>query len=583
MSLSISRIVEPIRRHGLTVDFFLAHIAIPLGVTSFYFVTCSILLPAGVNRVFVTRSAGYAVPITILLWLAALAVIGPRRIRQRFTGTTREGPSAGDLILLLLPLTPVVQYILRNDDILSLSETILVFCFFVLLAGLPIIIVPFLLRKTGSTRALIGLGLAFTFSITSMASLSGEFAWHERGPLKVQLPVFAVVWLVSWLLFRLQLRKLVYAMVAISFTANSISQVFARGGTLSSSDPDQTDNRLVALVGSRGPVVTPSIYLLVYDSYVVNETMAAYGFDNRVQEQYLEGQGFKIYPHTYSQGALSIASMSRVLNCSVSFYGNPRRGVSGDGIVQNLLEGFGYRTYGVFPSDYFFRGIISSYDYSFPGYGSSTGLLIKAILEGEFRFDIEFDEVSEDEYLQEKEAVLSEVTEQPRFVYTHSRFPGHSQGSGVCLPNQVELYGERLAKANLEMRHDVERILENDPKAIVIVAGDHGPYLTKNCIGTDEAYDISEISRLDIQDRLGTFLAIRWPSDDFEGYDEITVLQDLFPAVFAYIFADPGLLEFRVEPIILDTRAISGANVEDGVIVGGIHAGQALFVGGLGR
>ncbi len=579
MSVRIGRGVDPIRKQVLTADFLLSHIAIPLGVMACYFAACSFLLPAGVNRVFVTRAAGYAVPIAILVWIGSFAVLGPRRIRQRLSGTSRENLFAGDVILLLLPMTAVVQYILRNDDILSRLDSIFVLSFFVLLAALPIIVVPFLLRNTGSTRVLICLGLAFTFSITSMASLSGEFAWHEWGSLKVQLPVFAGVWLVSWLLFKVQLRTLVYAMVAISFTVNSIFQLNARGGTLSSSDPDQSANRLGALVRSKQPVVTPSIYLLVYDSYVINETMAAYGFDNRVQEQYLEGQGFKIYPRTYSLGALSIASMSRVLNCSVSFYGNPRRGVSGDGIVQNLLEEFGYRTYGVFPSDYFFRGIISSYDFSFPGYGSSTGLLIKAILEGEFRFDIEFDEVSSEEYLQAKETVLSEVSGQPRFVYTHSRLPGHSQGSGVCLPNQVELFGERLVKANLEMRHDIESILEKDPGAIVIVAGDHGPYLTKNCIGTDDAYDISEISRLDIQDRLGTFLAIRWPSEDFEAYDDIAVLQDLFPAVFAYIFADPGILESQVEPSILDRKAISGANVVDGVIVGGINDGQALFIG----
>ncbi len=579
MSVRIDRGVGPIRKQVLTVDFLLSHIVIPLGVMGFYFAACSFLLPVGVNRVFVTRAAGYAVPIAILVWIASFAVLGPRRVKQQFSGTPRKDLFAGDLILLLLPLTPVAQYILRNDDILSWFDSILVFCFFALLAALPILVLPFLLRNTGSTRVLLCLGLAFTFSITSMASLSGEFAWHEWGSLKVQLPVFGGVWLLSWLLFRLGLRNFVTLMIALSFAGNSIFQLYIRGGTLSSSDPDQTDNRLVALVGSKQPAVAPSIYLLVYDSYVVNETMAAYGFDNRIQEQYLEGLGFKIYPHTYSLGALSIASMSRVLNCSVSLYGNPRRGVSGDGIVQNLLEESGYKTYGIFPSDYFFRGIISSYDSSFPGYGSSTGLLIKAILEGEFRFDIEFDEVSEEEYLQAKASVLSEASEQPRFVYTHSRFPGHSQGSGVCLPNQIELFGERLVKANLEMRRDIEMVLENDPGAIVIIAGDHGPYLTKNCIGTDDAYDISEISRLDIQDRLGTFLAIRWPSEDFEDYDDITVLQDLFPAVFAYLLADPGILESRVEPTILDTKAISGVNVVDGVIVGGIHDGQALFVG----
>jgi hypothetical protein len=59
----------------------------------------------------------------------------------------------------------------------------------------------------------------------------------------------------------------------------------------------------------------------------------------------------------------------------------------------------------------------------------------------------------------------------------------------------------------------------------------------------------SEISRLDIQERFGTFLAIRWPAGgDADSYDDITILQDLFPAVFAYLFADEQLLEQNFSP-----------------------------------
>jgi hypothetical protein len=98
------------------------------------------------------------------------------------------------------------------------------------------------------------------------------------------------------------------------------------------------------------------------------------------------------------------------------------------------------------------------------------------------------------------------------------------------------------------MKQDVETIIQNDPGAIIIVAGDHGPYLTKNCHNTGRHYDISEISRLDIQDRFGTFLAIKWPTEEFSQYDDITVLQDVFPVVFAYLFDDCTFLEAKVEP-----------------------------------
>ena len=121
--------------------------------------------------------------------------------------------------------------------------------------------------------------------------------------------------------------------------------------------------------------------------------------------------------------------------------------------------------------------------------------------------------------------------------------------------------------------------MKNDPSGIIIIAGDHGPYLTKNCIGTKGDYNISEISRLDIQDRYGTFLAIKWPTDEFSKYDEITVLQDIFPAIFAYMYQDVEFLELQIEPSIKGySYRLSGVSVNDGIIIGGIDDGEPLFI-----
>jgi hypothetical protein len=346
------------------------------------------------------------------------------------------------------------------------------------------------------------------------------------------------------------------------------------------------DNKLVELIGSKKPLSTPNIYLLIYDGYVVNETMLEYGIDNSAQEEYLEAIGFKLYPHTYSVGAASIDTMSMVLNAATEYYGNKKRGASGDGIVQNLLKSFGYETHGIFQSAYFFRGIGSSYDFSFPrvkAIPSGHKLLVKAIFMGEFRFDVEFDSPSREQFVEHKVSTFENLPNKPRFVDTHGYLPGHSQNSGACLPNETDLFRERLIRANYQMKQDVETIIQNDPGAIIIVAGDHGPYLTKNCIGTawshtGSHYDISEISRLDIQDRFGTFLAIKWPTEDFSKYDDITVIQDIFPVVFAYLFEDEELLEAKVEPNTLMASTISGVQVKNGIIYGGINDGEPLFV-----
>jgi len=373
-----------------------------------------------------------------------------------------------------------------------------------------------------------------------------------------------------------------YIFVVIFFITGIAFQ-FTAGGwgkTMPASvNQEIKDNKLVELVGSKKPLSTPNIYLLVYDAYVINETMLQYGIDNSAQEEYLEALGFELYLHTYSVDACSIGTMSRILNASTEYYGNRRRGVSGDGVVQNLLKSFGYETHGIFPSDYELQGIGSSYDFSFPKAAPSPHkLLVKAIFMGEFRFDVEFESPSREQFVEYKVSTFENVSNKPRFVYMHDNRPGHSQNSGACLPNETERFREKLIQANCQMKQDVETIIQNDSGAIIIVAGDHGPFLTKNCIDTGGYYDISEISRLDIQDRFGTFLAIKWPTEEFSEYDEITVIQDIFPAIFAYLFEDDELLEAKIEPNTFEPLQISGAQVKNGIIYGGINDGEPLFV-----
>jgi hypothetical protein len=554
---------------------------VPLTLLCLYLAVFSLVLPLGVNKVFVTRSVWALLPVTALLWLGFLGAIVLAKVRPMWVEAPEDRPSAGDAMLLFLPLTPIVQYLTLNVAILGLTDTLLLTGLFTLFAALIVLVVPFLLHKSGSTRPVMYLGLALAFSITNMAATANQHNWHDWVSLQILFSRFAGIALGSWLLFRLRLTPVLHLMIFAFFVANCLVVLRAREAPDSSVSPLPARNRLVALVGSRQPVTTPGIYLLIYDSYVASETMAGYGIDNRPHEEYLEETGFTLYPNTYSMAAGSLKTMSRVLNASPDYIldREGRAAVSGGGTVLQLLKGYGYETYGVFPSDFYFRGTVPSYDYSFPRPGSSAGLLIGAIFEGEFRFDIGFDDVSGDEFIQEKERFFSSPSTHPRFVYSHSTSPGHSQVS-TCGPDEVQEFRRDVVEANREMRHDIQTVLDSDPNAIIVVAGDHGPRLTKNCEGTAEAYDLSEVSRLDIQDRFGAFLAIRWPSPDFEAYDEITVLQDLFPAVFAYMFKDTGLLQARPDPETIDSWMTSGAMVVDGVILGGIDDGEPLFTGG---
>ena len=568
-------------------NFVFSNILIPLVVLIIYFVSFAYLLssiwllPSGVNYVFASRSWKYLLFLLGGTSLICLLFLKPDKIK----GTVLElkSPvmklSSGDLLLLLLPVTPVVQYIINNHEILSLPESLYTLFVFLFISSLYIFAIPVLFRFVNSARIWMFLGLAFVYTLASMALLSRNFHWYEEGSLKIQWMFFIGVFVITWILFNLRDKRILRLFIVVIFLVNSTSQLLSQYAEREStvSFHVENDNLLFHHIDGKIPKATPSIYLLVYDAYVTNETMLAYSIDNSSQEEYLKNVGFVLYPHTYSVDASTIRTMSRVLNASADFYGNEHRGVSGDGVVQNILSSLGYKNYGIFPYNYFFRGYASTYDFSFPQSNSPSVPLVSGILMGEFRFDLGLDEVSREQFIETKQSVFEDVAGNPVSIYMHSSFPGHSQNSGACLPDEIQKYAERLTLANTEMRQDIKTIMENDPTAIIIVAGDHGPYLTKNCKSTEE-YDISEISRLDIQDRYGTFLAIKWPTGDFDKYDDITVLQDLFPVVFAYLYQDVSILELKVEPLTLDSDVISGATVQSGIIHGGIDDGEPVFV-----
>ena len=588
---NISKFIKSLSMSEKKTERFFSYLVAPLWVLTFYFFSLSRFLPAGVNNVFATQSGKYTFGAASVLSLVFFVSLGMRKAHFFLFEKSERKFSLDTLILLLLPLTPVTQYILSNRQYLTPLEAIYTFVVFTVFAAFIVFIVPALLKRIASSQVLMLLGLAFTFLVTNMASLSWQFSWYEEGSLIIQLTIFAGIFFLSLLFFYNKKQKILYNLIVIMFLTTCITQLLRTTKYSSESASAETDNKLLTLVHLSKPKTTPNIYILIYDAYVVNETMLSYGIDNQAQEQYLEGLGFKIYRQNYSLASDSVGTMSRVLNASTEFYGERQKGCAGDGIAQNLLKEYGYKTHAIFPFVFCFRGYRPGYDYSVPNVTSPVYDLITGVMMGEFQFDIGYSEVTRQLFSEEKAKIFSEKTEYPKFLYTHALVPGHSQNSGQCLPDNrdIEIFEDRLNEANLMMKEDLDLLLENDPNAIIIVAGDHGPYLTKNCYGTGSAwvegtsyppYDISEINRLDIQDRFGSFLAIRWPTQDFEKYDDITVIQDLFPAIFAYIFQDQKLLEAKVEPVTLDTSSISEAKVVDGVIEGGINSGEPLFIGG---
>lgn len=557
-------------------------VAVPLAVVAVY---CGLLrsvllyvrqLPPGVNMAFVSA-----------LWPgllagSAIAVVLALVFRQKPLTAAPVSPAAAwrptDWLLLLLPLTPVVQYLLNNTEQISFPQNMFLFLGFLALAAFVVVVLPKLLSRFANPAALRLVGVVFLFMITNMAVLSASFLWFAEGDLRIQLGITLALLALLGLLYPSRHRNLLLLLVTAFFISNTVAQINLDPSAQVTSDIHE--HPFFSVVPAELET-KPNVYLLIYDSYVANETMLQYRIDNSAQERYLQESGFTLYPHTYSIGSYSVVSIGSLMNASQNFYGPIRLGASGAGVVHQVFQAMGYRTYGYFPSDFFFQKTGSSYDVSFPQERPASLVLLDSILLGEFRFDIGFDPGTANQFEQHKLDLFANVPREPVFLYAHSFFPGHSQNSGECLPNETELFEQRLAAANVEMRTDLDLLLANDPTAIVIVAGDHGPYLSKNCYATGRGgYTVNDISRFDIQDRFGTFLAIRWPQGtQFDAYDEIVVLQDLFPAIFAYLHQDASILQYRVPPLtVFYPEYISDAAVDNGIIQGGQNDGEPLFL-----
>ena len=539
----------------------------------------SSILPEGVNRVFVREFLFICSICTIIALTAWLVVSLLHHLVEPIDSESGDRLRAADAILVLLPLSPIVGYVLRNLDTLRWHDALAVVCIFALVSAAVVVVVPQCLSRwlSPSVAALLGLSLAFV--LATMSSVTRGFRWHGSGELLIQVAFFSLVFTACLFVYRkdrgaLRSAVVFYLLGTVAVAAASeLTSEMRRPSAVERPGVPSVD----VLAASREIKRTPDIFLMTYDSYVENETMLQYGIDNSDQEAFLESAGFQIYRGTYSIAGATMASMGRVLGPTTA----PRRAASGHSAMFDVLKHAGYRTHGVFQGSGYFWGQDNGYDEGFPPSRPAYLATSQAILEGEFRHEIHFQEMPMDRFLQRKRSVIAAEGEDPTFLYTHTG-PGHSQNSGACLDDEVARFRQRLDDANAEMRVDIESLVKSRPNAIVIVNGDHGPYLTKNCRALrSREYDQDDVAPLDIQDRFGAFLAIRWPEDAQISVDDIAILQDIFPAVLTYLYDDSTFQRLRFPQELEGSNyIIAGVSVRRGRIVGGKYNGQPLFDAG---
>lgn len=562
------------------------------GLITIYSLVSSLLIPPSVNALF--SSFVFKIFSGITAFILLLFIVWKIITRRMAFSLDKEFESFKlmDFPLLILVITPVTQYILSNQESLTLFSSILLFTVFCLIAIVCGVVFPVLLSKISSKKTAMAASIAYLCVMFNMPSLSSMLAWSGKGIVGVQLAVFLLIIIIVSVIVFIP-RKIAAFAVTVFFGVNIFTSVMFKETEPVGDTPKKektTKFAVNSLLDGKTIKKKNDVLFIVFESYSANETLKFFGYDNSSITDYLKTNGFHVYEGIYSLGAPTEHSLSTVFNIDRDV-SQHKKYLSGSGAVHSLLQSQGYKTHGVFENNWNMRGLPISqikYDYCFPSTSDVMDMkvLINAIFKGEFSDAVSFEGVDYNSYLEQKHKVISRKYSEPVFLYSHSIYPGHGpSGQGMSLeelPEKLKQHLVKIDKANDEMKQDVEVIIKNNPDAIVILAGDHGPFMTKTGYGLAKGrgnYKASDIDRYDIQNRFGMFLAIRWPEGKTQEQYDIKILQDVFPAVLSYLYEDDSFFDnLRIKRMTKENYLTLGVYVEDGIIHGGKDDGQKLFI-----
>jgi uncharacterized membrane protein YgdD (TMEM256/DUF423 family) len=506
--------------------------------------------------------------------ILAVMVVLTHRARKRLIKVRFP---LSDICLFLFPAFPLVNYVAANIDYFNLPLMVRFAAIFLVIPAFAGVIGAMIFKPRVSANIVLICVAACSFAMNSMpmiTSLMGsdlpQFKYHAA-----LLAASFVLISLGYRLFRGPLYAFFFGLVgAASFMSIPHAPLYVK-------HPDNMPKDLdPSIYLERQPEQKPDIYLLVYDSYLPDKVLRFHGIDNSDQNKFLEERGFKIYPDVYTVAVRTQPSMSRVL----SMRPKPLNPIGGPNTTFRAIESWGYFSH-MLGNGHLLAGVNAlriGPDVVAPANMESSGVdaIAAAIKNGYFRHNqfLGTTPLQYNEWVNEKRSMMRRGFESkdPYFMYAHSLAAHIDYRDGACKGNEVAKYKEDLGKANQEMRDDIDLILSSNRKAIVVIAGDHGPgALTCEALERGLLPE-NNITGARLADVYGTFVAIKWPDENYHEYDDIRILQDVQFAVFSYILRNKSVFSIRLPQEIVSNNNVNSA-VKDGVIMIGPDKGKKLF------
>ena len=539
------------------------------------------VLIAGPTAVFLSRS--YKLVGLVFLILSIILIFYLIKNKDFTLKGKFVFPNIKDFILISFPLSPVIGFSIINLEYLDFFGLLYVIGISFFFSFILSFILPSIFSYFASYQMLMISGLALSFTILSMPSITSNPNSHFFNSQFITQGIYLFFsFLVIYLFYSFN-RTVAYTITVVFMLTGAVGNIYEKFYGQEFAEEQTVDRLKTFTKNKKNKIIDKrNIYILAYESYPNFETIEYYGFNNDKQKKILENNNFKIYNGIYSNAASSLASISRVFDITGKISNNVRYYTSGNAFGLNVFKENGYKTVSIFKSPYYFGAYPITWDEYYPKTNVNKlggKIITKAIYEGQFRFNIFDDNYNYDKYLKLKNQYLSSSPKKPTILYTHNGYPGHSNNSGKCLPNEKEKYFNNVEKANIEMKNDINVLKSNDPKAIIVLLGDHGPYLTKNCTVLRK-FNKDLIDRYDVQDRYGAFLAIHWSGQEPLKSNNVEIIQDILPIILSNITNNQHIFDtLKVERKLFDrvTTRISGVNISNGIIVGGKDDGKPLF------
>lgn len=288
----------------------------------------------------------------------------------------------------------------------------------------------------------------------------------------------------------------------------------------------------------------PNIYLIQPDGYANSKNLKAppYSYDNSNFEEWLTQNRFEIYEGFRSNYYSTLTSNSSLFSMKHHHYQNTYPGnlktygsqevIVGKNVTLDILKKNGYTTHLVTDNSFFLTNRkLKAYDFcNIPQRKVlfyDTGGIPYTDIENDFH-----------DYLSTQKG--------HNFYFIEKTIPSHimyTKAASLGVEMERSTYLQRLEESNQWLKVLIKSIDEFDPNPLIIIAADHGGYVSLNYVKEVENRKLTKEETVSV---FTAFLSIRWPNEvSLEDKIEFDTSVNLFRTLFSVLSERPDLLSHK--------------------------------------